>query len=95
MEITYREDNKEESSFGLCVVDGCFSHCDGVAGMVARIYLKIAPFPKEERCAVMNLSSIAPKANFNEEKQMLLVAYRASAEGPLLPSSASAVSGCE
>lgn len=59
------------------------------------IYLKIAAFPKEERCAAMNLSSIAPKANFNEEKQMLLVAYRASAEGPLLPSSASAVSGCE
>lgn len=59
------------------------------------IQLKIAPFPKEERCAVMKLDSIAPWANFNEEKQMLLVAYRATAEGPLLPSSASAVSGCE
>lgn len=30
----------------------------------------------------MNLCSIVPKANFNEEKQMLLVAYRASAERP-------------
>lgn len=36
MEMTCGEDNKEESGFGLCVVDGCFSHCDGVAGMVAR-----------------------------------------------------------
>lgn len=43
----------------------------------------------------MNFYSIAPEANFNEEKQTLLVAYCAAAERPLLPSSARTVSGCE
>lgn len=32
----------------------------------------------------MNLHSMIPKANFNEEKQTLLVAYCATVERPLL-----------